>query len=49
MAHNERERRQLQELLLPNQQKYYNDDENIPKTTNIGWLKNYFIGHFLPW
>lgn len=44
MAYNEREQRQLHELLLPNHQKDY----DIPKTTNIGWLKNYFRGHFIP-
>ncbi|CAB4429642.1 unnamed protein product [Rhizophagus irregularis] len=42
MPYNEREReqRQLQEFLLPN--------HDMPKTTNIGWLKNYFRGHFIP-
>src|SRR5688572_6371163 len=47
MSYDEREQ-QLQELLLPNHQKDYYNDDNIPKTTNIGWLKNYFRGHFLP-
>ncbi|CAB5158222.1 uncharacterized protein OCT59_018319 [Rhizophagus irregularis] len=40
MPYNEREQRQLQEFLLPN--------HDMPKTTNIGWLKNYFRGHFIP-
>ncbi|RGB26985.1 hypothetical protein C1646_769719 [Rhizophagus diaphanus] len=43
MPYNEREQRQLQELLLPN---HVNHD--MEKTTNIGWLKNYFRGHFIP-
>ncbi|CAI2170414.1 10254_t:CDS:2 [Funneliformis geosporum] len=35
----EQERQNLHESLLPNYQKR---DDDIPKTTNIGWLKNYF-------
>ncbi|RIA80610.1 hypothetical protein C1645_792208 [Glomus cerebriforme] len=48
MAYDEAEQRQLQESLLPNHQKDEYNDNDIPKTTNIGWLKNYFRGHFLP-
>ncbi|GBB83390.1 hypothetical protein RclHR1_10110002 [Rhizophagus clarus] len=48
MVYGEQRQRQLQESLLPSHQKEYCDEEDIPKTTIIGWLKNYFRGHVLP-